>query len=168
MKEKIQNLLNEQIKLEIESSFAYLEMASYAQQQGYDGISEFLYKHAEEERFHMIKLVKFLNDRDGIAQIPDVTVPRKSYSTFQEMFRIVYEHELHVSHQIHQIVEIALQEKDYSTHSFLQWYVNEQLEEEKLIKTILDKFKIIGEDRAGLYLFDRDIAGITVEVDEQP
>lgn len=168
MKEKIQQLLNEQIKLEIESSFAYLHMASDAQQQGYDGISDFLFKHAEEERFHMIKLVKFLNDRDGEAHIPDVIVPRKEYNSFQEMFKLVYEHEVHVTNQIHQIVEISLQEKDYATHNFLQWYVTEQLEEEKLFKSILDKFKIIGDDRAGLYMFDRDINSITVEVDEQP
>jgi ferritin len=87
------------------------------------------------------------------------------------MFEDLYDHEIFVSKSINELVHVALQEKDYATHNFLQWYVAEQMEEEALARTILDKINLIGNDKSGLYLFDRDVQQITVEsaaADTQP
>ena len=78
------------------------------------------------------------------------------------MFEKLFEHEVYVSQSINELVHISLQEKDYATHNFLQWYVAEQIEEEAVARTILDKINMIGDDKGGLYLFDRDIENLTV------
>jgi len=79
------------------------------------------------------------------------------------MFEELYNHEIFVSKSINDLVEITLEERDYATNNFLQWYVAEQIEEESLARTVLDKINLIGDDKGGLYLFDRDIQQITVE-----
>ena len=169
MNKKIEARLNAQIKLEMESSYIYLAMASWAHQKGFDGISTFFYEHSDEERMHMLKIVKFVNERDGEAIIPDISVPKLDYSenNLTKLFQDVYDHEVKVSDKIHELVALSLEEKDYATHNFLQWYVTEQMEEESMVKTLLDKLKIIGEDRAGLYLFDRDIATTVAPIEGQ-
>jgi len=116
-----------------------------------------MYAHSDEERMHMLKLVKFINERGGHAIVTDLKAPKITYKTFKEMFEMLYKHELFVSESINELVHITLAEKDYATHNFLQWYVSEQIEEESQAKSILDKINLIGDDKGGLYLFDRDM-----------
>ncbi len=158
---KVQDALNGQIEIEAVSSQYYLAMASWSENQGFEGVSEFLYKHADEERMHMLKLVKFVNERGGEAVIPALPKPEMNFSNMKEVFTYLFEHETKVTNEINGLVHLCLQEKDYSTHNFLQWYVSEQLEEEALARTILDKLQLIGDDKGGLYLFDRDIKSLT-------
>lgn len=160
--ERLAKALNEQIKMEGLSSNYYLAMASWAEQNGYAGVSEFLYKHSDEERFHMLKLVKYMNERDGKVVIPAFDEPRSDYSDVKELFNELYKHEVAVTQSIGELVAVCLEEKDYTTHNFLQWYVSEQLEEEALAKTIMDKIKLMGNDGSAWYHFDRDIATLTV------
>ncbi|MFY7811600.1 MAG: ferritin [Flavobacterium sp.] len=159
---KIEETLNNQIRIEAESSQIYLSMACYAETQGLEGISNFMYKQSEEERVHMLKLIKYVNERGGHAKITDLKAPKTVFGTFKEMFEELYKHELFVSNSINELVHITFTEKDYATHNFLQWYVAEQIEEEAQAKTILDKINLIGDDKGGLYLFDRDIQTLTV------
>lgn len=161
--EKMEKALNAQIRIEAESSQVYLSMACWAEVKGLEGISLFMYKHSDEERMHMLKLVKYVNERGGHALISDLKAPETDFGTFQKMFQELYEHELFVSKSINELVQVSLDEKDYATHNFLQWYVAEQIEEEALARTILDKINLIGNDKGGLYLFDRDVQLITVE-----
>ena len=161
--EKMEKALNDQIRVEAESSQVYLSMASWAEVKGLEGISLFMYKHSDEERMHMLKLVKYVNERGGHAHISDLKAPATEFGTFQKLFQDLYDHEIFVSQSINELVHVALEEKDYATHNFLQWYVAEQIEEEALARTILDKIKLIGNDKGGLYLFDRDVQQITVE-----
>lgn len=161
--EKMEKALNDQIRIEAESSQVYLSMASWAEVKGLEGISLFMYKHSDEERMHMLKLIKYVNERGGHAHISDLKAPETEFGSFQEMFKDLYEHEIFVSKSINELVHVALMEKDYATHNFLQWYVAEQIEEEALARTILDKINLIGNDKGGLYLFDRDVQQITVE-----
>jgi len=158
----IETALNKQIRIEAESSQVYLAMAVWAEVQGLEGISNFMYDQSDEEREHMLKLVKFVNERGGHAHISELNAPDVTYNTFQEMFGILLKHEVFVSESINELVHISLQEKDYATHNFLQWYVAEQIEEEAMARTILDKINMIGDDKGGLYLFDRDIQQLTV------
>ncbi|MEQ8324917.1 MAG: ferritin [Vicingaceae bacterium] len=158
---KIEKELNNQILLEAESSQSYLAMASWAENKGFVGTTNFLYKHSDEERIHMLKLVRYVNDRDGKAIIPALKKPSDSFDSVTKMFRTILEHERNVTQMINKLVALCLEEKDYTTHNFLQWYVSEQLEEESLVKMILDKLKLIGDDKGGLYLFDNDIERIS-------
>ena len=160
---KMEKALNDQIRIEAESSQVYLSMASWAEVKGLEGISQFMYNHSDEERMHMLKIVKYVNERGGHAHISDLKAPETEFGSFQKMFQDLYEHEIFVSKSINELVHVSLEEKDYATHNFLQWFVAEQIEEEALARTILDKINLIGNDKGGLYLFDRDVQQITVE-----
>lgn len=158
---KVEKALNEQIKIEAESSQFYLAMASWAETKGLNGTALFLYQHADEERMHMLKLVKFVNERGGHAIIPALGQPPVEFENIQNIFQKLLDHEVFVTSSINTVVDICLSEKDYPTHNFMQWYVAEQIEEEALARTMMDKIEMIGTDKGGLYLFDRDLEKLT-------
>jgi len=158
----IEQALNNQVTIEAESSQIYLAMACWAEAKGLEGVAQFMYKQSDEERVHMLKLVKFINERGGNASISALKAPVISFNTFREMFQELHDHEIFVSDSINQLVHVTLEERDYATHNFLQWYVTEQIEEEAQARAILDKINLIGDDKGGLYLFDRDIQQLTV------
>ena len=168
LKPVIEKALNKQIELEASSSQFYLSMASWAESQGLSGTSSFLYKHSDEERLHMLKLVKFINERGGAAVIPALIKPPTTFQSLSNVFESLLEHELNVTESINNIVGLCLEEKDFTTHNFMQWYVSEQLEEEAMARTILDKLNMIGNDKAGLYLFDRDLIFLSSLVIKAP
>lgn len=154
----IQEALNKQVQMEAESSQAYLAMASWAEiQPGLQGVTDFFYKQSDEERVHMLKLIRFINERGGYAIIPALEQPMVTFQSLTKVFAQFLQHELKVSNSINDLVFLSLAEKDYATHNFLQWYVNEQMEEERTARTLNDKLEMIGDDKSGLYLFDRDI-----------
>ncbi|BBA17344.1 ferritin [Blattabacterium cuenoti] len=160
LNEKIQEGLTKQLNRELESSQLYLYMASWVERKGYEGICEFLYDHSNEERNHMLKLIRYINKRRG-----NVILNNNGFSiinnitciSLKDLFIKLFEHEKKISREINFLVEISLQEKDYFTYNFLQWYVEEQIEEEALSKMILDKIELIGTDKGGLYFFDKDM-----------
>lgn len=162
MNKRIEEALNEQIIKESSSSQFYLAMASWAENNGLNGTAKFLYQHSDEERFHMLKLVKFINERGGKAVIPAVEKPPIDFESLENIFTLLLQHEMSVTESINGVVDVCLQEKDYTTHNFMQWYVSEQMEEEALARTILDKLKLIGSDKGGLYLFDRDLENSSI------
>ena len=162
LSKNIEKALNDQIKIEAESSQIYLAMACWAEVKGLEGVAGFMYDQSNEERDHMLKLIKFVNERGGHAQISELAAPNVTFTSFKEMFEKLFDHEVFVSNSINELVHISLQEKDYATHNFLQWYVSEQIEEEAMARTILDKINLIGDDNGGLYLFDRDIQQISI------
>jgi len=161
LSDKMQQVLNDQIRMEAESSQIYLAMASWAEIKGFEGISSFMFKQSDEERQHMLKLLKYVNQRGGAAIISALDEPRLDYTSFRTLFRQLYEHEVKVSASINELVDIALTGKDYATHNFLQWYVSEQIEEEATARVILDKIDLIGDDKGGLYMFDNDMKNFT-------
>ena len=161
LSKKIEGLLNQQVELEAASSQYYLAMASWSEVKGYNGVSKFLYKHSDEERMHMLKLIQFINERGGHGKVPALKAPQAQFKSIQEVFEQILKHEIHVSSEINKLVERCLGEKDYTTHNFLQWYVSEQIEEEALARNILDKLNLIGSDKGGMYLFDRDLESLS-------
>lgn len=162
-------VLNKQIKIEGQSSQVYLAMASWAEiQPGIDNITSFFYRQSEEEREHMLKLIHFVNDRGGFAEIPAFDKPGLTFPSLKHAFKELLKHEIMVSKSINKCVEAAMKEKDYATHNFLQWYVAEQIEEEGLARTLNDKLELIGDEKSGLYLFDRDILNVAVEDPNAP
>ena len=154
----LQAALNKQVALEAASSQAYLAMASWADiQPGLQGVTEFFYQQSEEERVHMLKLIKYINERGGFAIVPQLEQPIVTFQSLRRVFEEFIRHEVGVSEAINDLVHMAFQEKDYATHNFLQWYVAEQVEEERVARELNEKMELIGEDKSGLYLFDRDI-----------
>jgi ferritin len=154
---QVSKALNKQIELEGFSSQYYLSMASWAETQGLNGVSAFLYHHADEERMHMLKLIKFVNERGGHGVVPPLKQPPVTFKSVKSVFEEILKHEVKVTSDINGLVDATLKEKDYTTHNFLQWYVSEQIEEEALARQIVDKLKLIGDDKGGLYFFDRDL-----------
>jgi ferritin len=163
MNKRIETALNEQVEKESSSSQFYLSMASWAENNGLNGTAKFMYLHSDEERFHMLKLIKFINERGGVAVVPAIPKQPSSFDSLAQIFELLLEHEIAVTESINGVVDICLQEKDYSTHNFMQWYVSEQLEEEALARHILDKLHLIGNDKGGLYLFDRDLEAMSAK-----
>ena len=164
---KIETALNNQVTVEAESSQVYLAMASWAEKLGFEGVSQFMYAHSDEERQHMLKLIKFINERGGHAKVAELSAPPIEFGSFKDMFQTLFDHEVMVSKTINDLVDVSLQEKDYATHNFLQWYVSEQIEEEALARNILDKISLIGDDKSGFYLFDNDIKLLITAIPEQ-
>ena len=155
LSEKMLNILNEQVSKEAYASHLYLAMASWADVQGLEGISAWFYAQAEEEREHMLKFIHYINERGGHAIVPVIEQPPKEFKSIKELFDASLEHEQMVTAAINDIVSLALEEKDYTTNNWIQWFVDEQLEEETSVQAIIDKLNILGDHN--LYIFDRDI-----------
>lgn len=155
---KVEKILNAQILKEDYSSQLYLAMASWAENHGFAGVSDWLYAQAEEERMHMLKLVKYVNERDGKALIPGIETPPADFGDIPGMFEKVLTHERFISASINEIVVVCIAEKDFTTQNWIQWFVTEQIQEEAGVRAILDKLKLVGKNN--LYLFDRDIMSL--------
>jgi len=155
LNKKVEKKLVEQIEKEGYSSSLYLSMASWAECNGLEGTANWLYEQSDEERMHMLKIVKYVNERGGHAVVSSFDKPPMEFKNAKNMFEQVFEHEQKVTASINDIVEVCLNEKDFTTHNWLQWFVNEQIEEEASVSSILDKLKLLGDHN--LYLFDRDI-----------
>lgn len=153
--------LNEQINLENYSSNLYLQMSSWCNYNGLEGCVGFLNKHAQEEREHMQRLFNYVNETGAMVVLGQIDAPPTEFESVADIFKRTYDHECHVTKKINELVDTALAEKDYSTFNFLQWYVSEQHEEEKLFKSILDKIENTGIDGMGLFHLDREIGRMT-------
>ena len=151
-------LLNDQMNLEFYSSNLYLQMSAWCEQNGFEGAAKFLSAHAAEEMQHMRKLFTYLNETGALAVITAIEAPSHEYKSLKEIIELTYEHEKLITSKINELVEVTFANKDYSTFNFLQWYVAEQHEEEKLFNSIIDKFNLVGEDGRSLYFIDRDLA----------
>jgi ferritin len=158
VKKKIEDILNRQIEREGFSSNLYLAMAIWAETNGFSGVASWLYAQAGEEHMHMLKFIKYLNERGGRAVIPALSKPDPEYTNVEEIFREVLKHEEFVTESINEIVSLTLEEKDFNTHNFLQWFVLEQVEEEASVRNILDKVRLVGKNN--MYEFDRDILSL--------
>jgi ferritin len=151
---KLEKAINDQIKLEEESSRIYMAMASWCEVKGLPGAARFLYQHSDEERQHQLKFVHFLNDRGGHAVLHAIDQPSAEWNSIEELFDQVLRHEQFVTKKINEMVDICLEEKDHSTNNFLQWFVEEQIEEESLVQNVVDKIKLVGESRVGNFHID--------------
>lgn len=148
----------EQIEKEGYSSNLYLAMASWSEINGFKGVAEWLYAQADEERMHMLKFVKYVNERGGKSLISAIQQPPTDFKGIKELFAEVLKHEQYVSQSINDIVGVSYESKDFTTVTWLQWFVNEQIQEEAAAQEIIDKLKMLGNDN--LYLFDRDIMNL--------
>ncbi len=158
---KIVKILNKQIAMEAEASYKYLALAAWCDIKGFSGAAKFLYEHSDEERVHMMKLLNYVIDRGGEVEVPAVEKPKSDFKTIKEIFEYAYQGEMNVTKGINEIVTLSFNLSDHTTHNFIQWYVNEQLEEENLYRQILDRIELIGESGNALYLIDVEIEKLT-------
>lgn len=155
---KMKKALNDQIALEASASYNYLAMASWCEITGYEGAASYFYAQSEEERTHMLKIVHYLNDVGAGAVIPAVNAHTGSYKSLEGMIKTALKNEQNVTKAIHKMVEIAQKDKDHSTDAFLEWFVNEQVQEETKFETLLQKFDLIGRDKLAINEIDKTLA----------
>ncbi len=155
---KVEEFCNRQIEREGYSSNLYLAMASWAENKGLAGVASWLYVQADEERLHMLKFIKYVNERGGTALLPAFKQPPVKFKSVHDMFKDVLKHEQFISASINEVLAVANDEKDYATSNWIQWFVNEQIQEESSARIILDKLALAGE--SGLYFLDRDIMAL--------
>lgn len=154
---KVEKALNEQINIEEYSSRIYVAMASWCEANAYPGSALYMYKQADEERFHQLKFMKYVNDREGHAILQSSEQPEIKFKSLIEVFEKALKHEKFVSASINKLYGICLDEKDYTSSNFVQWFVNEQIEEESNARGILDKFKLLGKKEDSMYLIDKEL-----------
>jgi ferritin len=157
LSETMVDKLNQQIRREMYSSNLYVQMSSWCYHNGLEGCAAFLRKHAEEEMDHMQRLFSYVNETGARAVVGEIEAPPSEFDSIEDVFKKTLEHERVITGHINDLANTALEEKDYSTFNFLQWYVAEQHEEEKLFKSIVDKIRVIGTEGTGLFQIDREI-----------
>ena len=155
-----EDMLNQQIAMEGVSSASYLSMASWCEMTGYENSSQFLYTHSEEERMHMLKLFHYVNEAGGHALQPEINDIKHHYTSLKEVFESTLEHEIAVTNSINEIVNHCYNIKDFTTMNFLNWFVEEQREEETLARRAVELFDLIGEDGVGLWTIDKEILNL--------
>jgi len=153
--DKVINKLNEQVLHEANASQSYLSMAIWADTKSLDGIASFFYEHSEEEREHMLKIIKFINDVNGKAIIPKLEAPVADFDSIKEALVKSLKNENHVTDSINELTSLALDEKDHVSYNFLQWFVEEQLEEEKQFEFLIDRINMIGEEGLSIHAMDK-------------
>lgn len=157
LSEKLLSALNEQINHEFDAANLYLSMGAYCADQGFMGCSNFFVAQAAEERFHGMKIFHFVNELGKKATIAGLSDPKQDFGSVKGAFEAALQHEVKVTGLISKILDLAHEEKHYPTISFLQWFVDEQVEEEGSFQEILEKFEIIGDSRSGMYLLDQEL-----------
>jgi ferritin len=158
LNKKIEDICNRQVEREGYSSNLYLAMASWAEVNGLSGVAGWMFSQSDEERIHMLKFIRYINERGGKAVVPAIKKPATDFKGVDEVFKEVLKHEEFITASINEIVALTLEEKDFNTHNFLLWFVMEQVEEEASVRIILDKLRLVGKNN--MYEFDRDITGL--------
>ncbi|MDT0690720.1 ferritin [Salegentibacter sp. F188] len=157
---EIMDLLNKQIEKEAHSSSAYLAMASWCDQNALTNSAKFFYEQSSEEREHMLKIFKFINDNGGTAYSPEIQGIDHDYNSLQEVFEIALDQEITITKSIHNIVYKCRKVQDLNTENFLQWFVSEQAEEEQTMRRALDLFDLMGTEGLALKFVDERIPQI--------
>lgn len=157
---RMQEALIKQMTKEAHASQIFLSYGCWADVKGYGGIANFLYRHSQEERNHMIKFMRYILDRGGEARVEAIPAPPENPRNLTDAFNKVFEHEVDNTTAIYEIVNLSFEEKDWATWNFMQWFVKEQVEEETLALNLLDKIKVAGGANAksdALYMLDKDL-----------
>ncbi|MBI4977334.1 MAG: ferritin [Spirochaetes bacterium] len=154
---KIEEALNRQINAELYSAYLYLAMASYFESHTFKGFAHWNAKQFGEEQGHAMRIYKYIFDRGGRVSLDAIAAPQKEWKSPLDAFSMAYDHEQKVTGMIHSLVELARAEKDTATERFLDWFVNEQVEEEDHARTIVDKLTLAKENLGALFMIDAEL-----------
>ena len=159
--QKLEAAINEQINKELFSEYYYLSMASYFNSVGLDGFENFFLIQVQEERFHAMKMYRFVNERGGRVILSQIDTPKTEFKSSLEVFQLAYEHEQFVTKLINDLMDLAISENDHAAKSFLNWFVDEQVEEEDSMGSIVNKLKLIDGKGNGLLMLNKELASRT-------
>lgn len=156
--EKVYKMLNDQIKIELEASQIYYAMGEWCEENGYFGGARLFKEHSDEERGHMSKVYKYIQDREGEAITPDVEAPvKQKFVDLKEAIEVAYDHEKYVTDTYNDLAKLSMLESDFATFQFALGFLKEQVEEESKFKNMLDEIGIMGDNKRDMYLFDKSL-----------
>jgi len=157
LNKKLEAAFNGQMNAEMYSAYLYLSMSAYFASTGMAGFSNWMRVQAQEEMVHAMKFFDHVNERGGKVTLKAIEGPETTWPSAVAAFEHVYEHEQKVTGLINDLMNLAIDEKDHASRSFLQWFVDEQVEEEDSASTVLDRLKLIGDSGNGLFMMDREL-----------
>jgi ferritin len=163
LSKKMQTALNDQINAELYSSYLYLSMAAYFEDQNLLGFANWMHMQSREENIHAMKFYTFVNDRRGRVLLQPIDGPQTEWKSALSVFEQSLEHEQHVTSLINKLVDLAIKESDHATNSFLKWFLDEQVEEESNVDKVIQDLQRVGDNAQGLFLLDRELAGRSAE-----
>jgi len=158
LQREMESALNEQLKWELYSAYLYLGMAAYFEKEGLNGFAHWLKAQTAEEMMHAMKFYRFILERDGKVELQEIPASPKGWESPEAAFEHAYKHEQEVTAKINRLMSIARKHEDYATENFLNWFVNEQVEEEASFKEILAKLKLIKNDPQALFYLDKELS----------
>jgi len=158
LKEPLTSSLNEQMNFEFYSAHVYMAIAGYCSAESLDGFANFFIVQAEEERFHAMKIYKYLNDRGKRVELTGFDAPNNSYNSVLEAFEHAYEHEQEVTRRIYHLSDLAMNDREHATIQFLKWFIDEQVEEEAMFDSIINKLKRIDKDSNAFFMLDTEFS----------
>ncbi len=157
MSKTMQDALNEQMKHEFYSSYLYLSMSAFCDGANLPGLARWMRAQAQEETKHAMKIFDYLLDRGGRVELQQLSRPPAEFTTPREVFEQAYQHEKQVTASINKVYGLAVDERDFASTAFLDWFVREQVEEEKTSGLLAEQMRMVGEDRPGLLMLDREL-----------
>ncbi len=158
LSQKINKVLNQQIQSELYACHVYLAMSAYADSQNLPGFASWMRQQSEEERLHALRIFDYLRDREGKIEIGEIKRPPADFGSPLEMFQSALEHERKVTKEIHHAYDLASKEHDHATMVHLQWFISEQVEEERTASEITARLKMVGSDLPSLLFIDQELA----------
>lgn len=157
LSDKMQKALNDQVNAELFSSYLYLSMSAYFEAENWFGMSSWMNKQAQEEYAHAMKIFHYIQEAGGRAVLEAIEKPKTEWKSPLEVFEESHKHEIYITNRINDLVNMAIAEKDHATNIFLNWFVTEQVEEVASVDQIVNKFKMIGDNKSALYMLDREL-----------
>jgi ferritin len=161
LNKKIEKKINEQINEELFSAYLYLAMSAYCEDINLPGFANWMTVQFEEEQFHAMKFINYINERGGRVELEALEKPQVEWKNMIDVFEATLKHERHITSKINEIMDLAIEERDHATVSFLNWYVDEQVEEEDTAEGILDRLKMINGEGNGMLMLDKEMAART-------
>ncbi len=157
LSERMLKALNEQLNRELYSAYLYFSMAAYFEDMNLEGFANWMKAQAEEELGHALRFYNYIYDRNGRVELKAVQEPPKEWDSPLAAFEAAYEHEQFITRHIHELAALAEEEKDYSTRAFLEWFINEQVEEEANVKKIVDKLRFAKDSPQVIFMLDQEL-----------
>lgn len=164
LSKKMEKAINGQMNKEMYSAYLYMAMSSFATTQGLKGIGHWFMVQYHEEMVHAMKFFEYLQDQGNVVELEAIDKPNGSFTTALSLYEAALEHEHYITRSIYGLVDLALEEHDHASKAFFDWYVTEQVEEEKNATEIIQTLKMIGDNSAALYLYDKELAARMVTV----
>ena len=165
---KLQDALNDHLNHELYSSYLYYSMVAYFDSRNLAGFANWMRVQAQEELAHVDRFFAFICERQGRVRLAAVQAPQTDWDSPLAAFEQAYQHEVGVSQRINALVDLCLSESDHATQAFLQWFVNEQVEEEASVDQVVQKLKLVGNEGYGLFMIDRELATRTYTAPATP